>query len=75
MKLMCLAYFQNNLILTYKLLGTSGMPCPKNTYKQTDKQTDLVLEVTPLEVGHLNRGTGIKQNPKSETKKAWTNLN
>ena len=25
----------------------------KQTYQQTDKQTDLVLEVTPPEVGHL----------------------
>ena len=51
----------------------------KQIYKQRDKQTDLVLEVTPPEVGHLNRGTGIKQKPKSETKKnsrpISTNLN
>ena len=25
---------------------STGMPRPKNKYKQTDKQTDLVLEVT-----------------------------
>ena len=37
------ADFENEI--TWKLLGASGMPCPKNTYKQTDKQTDLVLEV------------------------------
>ena len=66
------AYYKSPNQYKYnELLGSSGMPRPKNTYKQTD----LVLEVTPPEVGHLNRGTGIKQKPKSETKKGWTILN
>ena len=62
-----------------ELLGASGMPCPSSTKihtnRQKDKKTDLVLEVILPEVGHLNRGTEIKQKPKSETKKVWTNLN
>ena len=64
-----------------ELLGASGMPCPSSTKIHTNKQTkkdtkpDLVLEVTLPEVGHLNRGTGIKQKPKSKTKQVWTNLN
>ena len=40
----------------------------KQTYKQTDKQTYLVLEVTPQDVGHLKPGTQTKYKPKSETK-------
>ena len=46
------------------------MPRPKYTYKQTDEQTDLVLEVSPSEVGHLKRGTGIKKKKNQKTKKS-----
>ena len=40
----------------------------KQTYKQTDK-IDLVLQVTPPDVGHLTTGTGTKHKEKSENKK------
>ena len=40
----------------------ANMPRPKNRYKQTDKQTDLVLEVTPPEA--LESDKNQNQKPK-----------
>ena len=59
-------YFSNTFVFCQylsKITWIKWYASPK-FYKNTYKPTDLILEVTPPEVGHLNRGARIKQKPK-----------
>ena len=63
-------------VLSMDLITGSQCNALPQKYIQTNRHTNRPGPRGDLTgVGHMNRGTGIKQKPKSENKKVWTNLN